>query len=335
MRENNLNLLRLLAALAVIVSHSFPVTLGFGAIEPLTNILGYSLGGVAVKVFFAISGLLIYRSWEESSSAQFVLARILRLYPGLIIVSLLLAFVVGPLFTADADYFSQPEPWNYVFETLGLPANPALLPGVFTATPYPGVNGALWTLHYEVACYGGVALAGTLGAFRRFNISLACYAAFFVLCEDTNYAQYSLPFVFGMAIHHYRLPLRLPILTVLAGLTIALYALHNPVAQCASTIAISYGALWFGLLKQPYLAAYNRLGDYSYGVYIYGWPVQQIEVTLFPGLSPYALMASAIPVALACGMLSWHFVEGPMLALRKSIQLPFLKSSHPQRAGDR
>src|SRR5450631_2982970 len=84
-RDNNFNLLRFVAASAVLLSHCWPLTLGSNEAEPLARIFpGLTLGTSAVIVFFAISGFLVASSWERSRSAwAFLVARILRIYPGL------------------------------------------------------------------------------------------------------------------------------------------------------------------------------------------------------------------------------------------------------------
>ena len=329
-RVNNLNLLRMLAASAVIVSHSYPISLGPGTIEPLEPILQYSLGAVAVKVFFAISGFLIMMSFERRRSLlDFAVARFLRLIPALVVVAVITAFLIGPLFTSLGlpAYFSHWRTLIYVPQTASMLTGPAGLPGVFTGTPYPGINGPLWTLHYELACYIFLAVAGLLGFFRgrRFIFLIILYACFYALMRlvfpaHEAYAFLSLPFVVGMALYRYRdiIRLRWQIFLLLVAVA-ALLGLANFAAFEASTIALSYGTLWFGFLRVPALLSYNRLGDYSYGVYIYGWPMQQMTITLLPGATPLQVMAIAFPAALACAILSWTFVERPALQMKRPL----------------
>src|SRR5215218_4877934 len=166
-RDNNFDLLRLLAAWSVLVSHSFALT---GHDEPLHQ-FGTTLGNVGVLVFFAVSGLLIRRSWEyDPSPRSFWTKRGLRLLPALATVSVLTAFVLGPLVTtlSTAAYLSDPQTWIYpVRVTLLFPFG-AGLPGVFEDSIYPGtVNGPLWSLPVEVFAYLVLAVLGMAGLLRR------------------------------------------------------------------------------------------------------------------------------------------------------------------------
>src|SRR5262249_40258257 len=158
---DNFNLLRILAALAVLVSHAYPIALGPGTPEPLARVLGINLGEVAVLMFFAISGYFIFQSfYNKRSIFEFVFARILRIYPALLAALVLSVFVLGPLFTnlTLVAYFSDPQTLLYIPRNLRLWPMQYGLPGVFEDHGYPAVNGSLWTLAFEVACYALVVI---------------------------------------------------------------------------------------------------------------------------------------------------------------------------------
>lgn len=73
-----------------------------------------------------------------------------------------------------------------------------------------------------------------------------------------------------------------------------------------------------GLMKIPAVPLYNR-GDYSYGIYLYGFPLQQALVVMFPWMtSPLVHFSFSIVVVTGVAMMSWHYVEKPILKLRKS-----------------
>ena len=287
-RDNNFNLIRMIAASAVIVSHSFPLSLGMAAIEPAHGLIApLDLGKAAVRVFFVISGFFILQSFDRrSSAAAFALARSARIIPALLIVLAVTSALAS----------------------LGLS---------FAENPFPNaVNGSLWTLYYEVVCYCVLALAGLCGLYKngRFPAFLIAfgmvYAAiqFRVLPLKLAYAYLSLPFVFGMAIYHFRrnIPLGWP---VALGLTTVAIAAPS---DATWSLALGYCALWFGATAS-WLRPYNRLGDYSYGTYIFAWPVQQIVALLMPGIGPFGMMLIALPTVWVLGVLSWHFVERPAL----------------------
>ena len=157
-RNNNLNLVRITAALAVLVTHSFALTLGPKA-EPLRQHLGTTLGTIAVDVFFVASGFLVTISLAKRQSIlEFVMARALRILPALFAMLLLSVAVLGPAFTALplADYFADRRVATYLVKGATLVTGIEFeLPGVFLRNPYPAVvNGSLWTLPWEVAMYG-------------------------------------------------------------------------------------------------------------------------------------------------------------------------------------
>ena len=149
-RDNNLNLIRVIAAAAVLVSHAFPMALGNGAPEPLEHLTGYSLGGLAVLVFFVISGVLITGSYENSNSrTRFVVARALRLVPGLFVCMVLSAFLLGPLVTqlSISTYLTIYDPYIFVANNTLLFQPIFQLPGVFTDNPLRNAAaGSIWTL---------------------------------------------------------------------------------------------------------------------------------------------------------------------------------------------
>ncbi len=155
-RDNNLNLIRMVAAATVLISHAFPITTGADTVQPLEKQIGLTLGAVAVYVFFIISGFLIPRSFERRSFTDFAIARILRLFPGLAVVLLLTVLFLGPLATSLplSDYLSNPKTFAYLPRNLLLASLQYDLPGVFDDMPYPGaINGSLWSLFPEVMCW--------------------------------------------------------------------------------------------------------------------------------------------------------------------------------------
>jgi peptidoglycan/LPS O-acetylase OafA/YrhL len=164
-RKNNFDFIRFLAATLVIFSHSYPITTGNNGSEPFGILSNgqMTFGELAVSVFFVISGFLITQSFDRSKNIFYYLkARILRIFPALIMVVILSVFFLGPIFTdlSLKNYFSDPQTIDY-FKTITLYWMQFDLPGVFQSNIYPGaVNSSLWTLWFEFFFYIVVAFLG-------------------------------------------------------------------------------------------------------------------------------------------------------------------------------
>ncbi|WP_338549885.1 acyltransferase family protein [Roseovarius phycicola] len=333
-RDNNFNLLRMLAALGVLVSHSIPVTGGPDAPQILEGTLkGVTLGDACVLIFFAVSGFFITQSFDRSRSlVSFVTNRVLRIFPALLVMLTLTVLAAGLWVTMTRDLTFWSEGLSYLLRNLLLFFSAPNLPGVFESHPFsPIVNSSLWTLSYEVICYGFVLICGVMGLFsgpRIFLIVLSLFAAALGIkasmdlgtrFETTLYL--GLPFVIGMTVYVWRayVPLTFWLVAVLAVLTTLLR--NTELFLPMLIVALSYGSILLGFASLPKLKAYNRLGDYSYGTYIYAFPLQQTGFAL--GFSdPLSNVIFALPLAVFCAVLSWHAVEHPALGLKRWIAAP-------------
>lgn len=331
-RDNNLNLIRIVAASAVLVSHAFALTSGEELSEPFRISTGLSLGQFAVAIFFGMSGLLIARSFDRRQSfAHFVSARFLRLWPALAVVLVLTAFVLGVVMTSltVGEYLRSAQTLAYVPRNLSLVLRNDSLPGVFTQNPYgAATNGSLWSLFYEVACYGGVVALGYLGGLRKgwlFGIFLALVLAghaWSVLASPAGGLAYRLdvmgfvgfPFALGMAAYVWRdrMPLGLAWIVLVWVLVAALWG--TIWLGSAIMLALVYTCLWLAFVPKGAVLAYNRLGDFSYGVYIFAYPAQQTLVALWPGHGPAVNMAASGAITLLLAIASWHLVEKRAIA---------------------
>ncbi|GAA2115219.1 acyltransferase [Nocardioides bigeumensis] len=322
-RDNNFDLLRLLAAWSVLVSHSFAL---LGRPEPLHQ-LGTTLGNVGVLVFFAVSGLLIRRSWElDPTPRDFWAKRGLRLLPALATVSVLTAFVIGPVMTTQplGDYFSSLETWIYPIRVTLLFPFGAGLPGVFEDNLYSGaVNGPLWSLPVEVFAYLLLFLLGVSGLLARraviTSIAVAglCWAAVWVpLTSDAVGSTYVIAaFAVGAAAYSFadRIVLAWPIALLLLPVCLAAGLGPTSVRVVVWTLAAVYLSYWFAYALPPVGRFVTRLGDASYGVYIWAFPVQQVLVQEVESLQPWELIALATPIVLVLAFASWFLVERPSL----------------------
>jgi len=172
--NNNFDILRLMAALAVIVGHAYAISPQPPLEDTVLGLLHFDYSGsLAVKFFFFLSGLLVVNSIISKPDAfNFLLKRACRIFPGLLVCLLVSVFIVGPLFTKLPllEYFSSADTWKYIFKNLLLYNMQWKLTGVFTESKF-GLNGSLWTLPYEVLCYIYLAVLFGLGLLRNKIVS--------------------------------------------------------------------------------------------------------------------------------------------------------------------
>ncbi|MDR2550647.1 MAG: acyltransferase [Desulfobulbus sp.] len=339
-RDNNFNLIRIAAALAVLVSHSFPLALGSKAVEPLGNLVGMSLGGVAVDIFFFTSGFLVTASLlTRQNVKQFAWARILRIYPALIVVVLLSVFGVGLFFTTQpaTAYLADAKIYKYLLKSSTLIAGVNhLLPGVFENNPFKdAVNGSLWTMPYEVkmyiilACVWSIARLIPANKVKVFKIVLVLSAAvsgillLLVHFKVVNTGGYFLKFFYmffsGASFYILRDKIALShALFFLFFLLLLVGALFNKHLFFVSyALVLGYCILYLAYIPSGTIRKYNELGDFSYGIYVYAFPVQQSIAALIPGVSAPAMMLYSSTVTLTLAVLSWLFVEKKALHLKE------------------
>lgn len=333
-RENNLNLVRFVAASLVVLSHSFPLS-GHQADEPLARLTGFmDFGGLAVTVFFAISGYLVAGSFDRSSGLHsYARARFLRIAPAYAVAVLYAALVVGPIVTTlpIGQYLTHPATWRYIGTTLTFFGDRDSLPGVFALNPFPvAVNGSLWTLSIETFCYAALALLGLTGALRRPWLALAIAVALFAVGEASpdfvawiprsEYpisARLAGTFVAGALAYAWRRRVVLSPWIALAALAALPVLAATPIAAYAVFGAIGYAALTLGYHPALDVPAFRRHGDVSYGVYVYAFPTQQFFAWMTGPISPWLLFALAFPPTLALAALSWRWIEAPALRFKR------------------
>jgi len=338
-RQNNLDPLRFWAALPVVWSHCFALTYGNMDREPLAALSGgqSNLGIVAVAIFFSISGYLITRSFDRAAHPwAFVQARLLRIMPALIVLLALLEFVLGPLASSLPwpDYLEQREPVRaFVLESLFL-REVDFLPGLFEGNPLPHVDGSLWTLRYEMICYGLIFALGVTGQLTRYVIlTLYVAAAGFIGVMENIYGLRGafgegtdLPgpdrlldlgstFLAGALIYRWNIPLRKHWAWGCLFVLIACIWLGN--MRVAQRTVLPYLALYLGTATTLRLPSPSKLGDLSYGIYIYGWPVTQCVVMSMPSVGWFWTGSVATPITLVLAYLSWHGIERRALALKR------------------
>lgn len=329
MKDNNLNLLRLVGACLVLYGHSF-VFLGLPA--PLF-MSWLPLGPLGVFIFFTISGYLITESWDRDPCLlRFFARRALRIFPGLAVCSLLSVLVLGAAITnlPLKDYFENQYTWKYL-------RNIALyisyyLPGVFESNRYPNaVNGSLWSLPVEFLMYIVCAIVGFLRGNRWAFAVLAAASVAITLIWAQRTSQMVVVYAsdlrqaficgtyFWIGAVFYKFDLkRYFSLSVVVMACVIIISLEpwSEVLSVAAWVLLPTVVLAFGLTHSPILNRLTRSGDYSYGIYIYAFPIQQTVAYLYPEMSLGTYLPICFALILVCAILSWHLVERPALAFK-------------------
>ena len=330
--HDNFTILRLILALAVVVSHAFSVGTGRHIDEPLTLLTLYTLGEHAVNGFFAVSGFLVAMSWDRRRGVvPFVAARLLRVFPALVVAVVLTGLVLGAALTTmpTGQYLRDGRVWQFIVVTLTTFKSATVLPGVFENNPLRWPISTVWTLRYELICYAGLLGYGVVGGFRKPWIALiAAIAIALVLVslgirgdipKGTETAL-RLPLVFGVGsliyLYRDRVVLSWPLLgavIVTIALSLLLFeAAYKPILFMGTAYIMVFIAL-APSLSHP---IFELPGDISYGVYLYGWPIQQALQALYPQSGAWIMLALAVVLTCCVSLLSWIFVEKPALRLK-------------------
>ena len=333
--KNSFGLVRLLAAICVVISHGYLVAQGANGLQPLEALTGYTLGAHAVHVFFTVSGLLVAASFERRPSLMaFGAARFFRIYPGLLMsATLVFLFLASFVSTASWGEILAACGFSYFVKTLVMLAGSASIPGVFDAAPNPGeVNVPIWTLKYEVACY--ISLGLVMWAVLRtkwVSPPQACAAILLlsgawmlrgVAYNDAGFfdhiARFSFAFWSGVAAWHLRhkIPMRYDALLALLALVVISIYFHLSALPHFLIISTGYAALMFSRYRFGRASTFTDRHDMSYGIYILGWPVEQTILLHNPEMPPLVLGLCALILVLPLAYLSWRFVEKPALKIK-------------------
>lgn len=334
-RSNNYDALRLLGAAMVIVGHAFHL-LGRPFEVPL--LLGYPISTFGVVIFFSISGYLITLSWTRKRDlVAYFSARLLRIMPALIVVVLVCIVVIGPLVTvlSTGAYLGDPLTLDYFYNIVMKPRY--ALPGVFSDLPYANtVNGSLWTLPAEFFCYlvvpvvcvrarsvRAVVLVALLGLSVWLSLvpplespvvwgsrisDAASMWAFFAAGALLATAESRWPAIF-----------RVDAATVVFSVFLLGLSLRPAWLPYFACLTLPYVVLVVGKSSTPYVRRAARFGDLSYGIYLWGFPVQQLVVHVL-GVQRMAVnLPLVLLITAGLAFVSWHVVEGPSMRLKDSV----------------
>lgn len=331
---NNITLLRHFAAFFVLITHSYDLTNNFNN-EFLRKLSGQaiSFSKLGLIIFFFLSGFLITQSLVSSINLkQFVWKRFLRIYPALFVVVVLSVFLLGPLFTTLSikEYFLSSQTWSYLFGTT-LVRLRFVLPGVFHGE---GVNGSLWTLPVEFRLYLLLALLSLIGFIKRrsryymFVFIFIAFAIFVLTYNFQNqsvsyfipYLSWGMYFLTGSFVFFIKDKL-IPDYKILILLFIFWCALRDVTIanQVSELICFSYFTLWISFKTPVVFSDFFKRNDFSYSMYLYTYPIQQMIIYKNPGIAPLLLLFLTLIALIPCCWLSWNFVEKPSLKLKQRL----------------
>ena len=355
-RDNNFNLLRFIAAFVVLFTHSFSLISGNIYDEPLRSTMDMSLGDIAVDIFFVTSGFLITSSYlNRGNLIAFAWARILRIYPGLIVAMIFCVFVVGGWFTSlsVSEYLSDGQTYKYFFKNIILFFGVEYyLPGVFKDVPYLGaVNGSLWTLPFEVKMYAILAFILLTVSFLRRKIEIITFKNvllfigifsliilfvnhFYTLKETSTFLPKFIrlfsAFFVGAMFYVWKDSVSLSYKRFIILVTLLLISsIHIDVFFIVYYLVLAYIIFFLAYVPTGFIRKFNYFGDYSYGLYIYAFSVQQSLLAFYPSISIFNMVLYSFIITLILSILSWHLVEKKFLKMKnnyKFIENIFSKS---------
>lgn len=331
-RKNNFTSLRIFFAWCVLFSHSYPIQQA-DSINPLVYVFKGSteIGTLAVYSFFSISGFLVSGSFVKRGFKEYIISRFLRIFPGLFVCVTITAIAFGLIMTklTSYEYILRGETYKYIRNAFPYNFNMSRhLPGVFHDNINRSVNGSLWTLPIEVRCYTALAIIGVFGCFKnRLFANITMLSIFILGCF------YSVNFSFFGGFHSIQ-----PALYFLIGMFVYfnrsyIYFDYRITLLAAILMFSSFGTWWNIYIFPPalvylifylsystkYINADGGIGDISYGIYIYSWPIQQIIADYFPNISPLGNVMYSSIVTFLFALVSWRYIESPMLKLKNKL----------------
>ncbi len=327
-RNDNFLLLRIIAALAVIYGHSFAIAPTEGEADIFLR-HGWPMysGDMAVAMFFVISGFMVSGSYMAREDLfEFAKARLLRIVPALALTVVLSAYVIGPVMTTLelGSYLRHPDVFAYVAKNLRFSSDMAWqLPGVFQEQARQTVNGSLWTLPAEMRMY---VLTAALGAFGLLSSRKAgtvvlvallglglVHPEYFPLHKD--WVRLAGFFALGILVQLHKDRIRVSHAAMLMLVFLAYISMRTQAATLLFALCLAYFCFWFAY-RVPAWRGLAKGGDPSYGIYLWGWPVQQVVAACLPSLSSWQNFLLAALFATIMGYASWWCLERWVLLLK-------------------
>ncbi|HFV9294932.1 TPA: acyltransferase family protein [Serratia fonticola] len=336
--NNNLDLIRILCAYFVIYSHAFVISPDIGQNDILykLTLLSYvSFGGVAVKTFFLISGLLVTNSILSNGKIfNYIGSRFFRVYPAYAATIIITALLICPWLSTLSfiDYFSSKDVWLYVLRTIKLDVQ-YTLPGVFEKNSINAVNGSLWTIPMEIKAYFYLLIIYVFslifGPYKKLFIALISLAILvepftpfkgILISKSDDPSIYLLYPFFSAGCLLAILKSRVATNAILALAIIAIFA-YLLIDDSASKTALFYVFSSMSLLfisSIKFIRMIKIESDISYGIYLWAFPTQQAIASLFTA-SPYTNILLSVIISSILAYISFKFIENPAMKFNKRI----------------
>jgi peptidoglycan/LPS O-acetylase OafA/YrhL len=338
-RDNNLNLLRVVAALVVLIVHGFTLTLGAQAPVPFQSILGMPPSAIAVDIFFIVSGFLVTASLLRTENPiDYIWARILRIFPGILVMLVITVFGFGLLETtySVSNYLTSSQTYRYFLKcaTLftGVEYN---LPGLFENNAYKSaVNGSLWTVPIELKMYcvllsiwlvSRFVAGNQQKVFKGVTVCAALMAGGYLFYQHfsigATHQLSGLLFMFFTGASFFVLRKKIVLhrfIFLFLIIVLGASAYFNAHAFfLVYSLALAYVTFYIAYIPKGFIRKYNALGDYSYGIYIYSFPIQQLIIANMPNASVAEVIALSFVASMMFAIVSWHVLEKNALRLKK------------------
>lgn len=334
-RPSGFDYMRLFLSASVLLSHTFSTAYGKHAADELYAGPASGPLRMILPMFFALSGFLVAGSMRRCRTiVKFMGLRVIRIYPALAVEVLLSALIIGPILTSLPlkQYFTDPQFWRYLLNATGHIT--FYLPGVFASNPKPHVvNGQLWTVPFELLCYISLGVLIILGAQKRRVLLPLGTAALIMFCVlqagyrdgwnfTENYRPLSGPllvlcFLAGVTIHSYKDVIPMNGLLFVGSLLFSLALLSVvPNGGYIAVLFMAYVTVYLGVLN-PKRVGIIKGADYSYGIFLYGYVVQQSVMAVVPWAREwYWNFLICLPASVIMAALSWHIIEKPAMKLK-------------------
>lgn len=323
-RSNNLNLVKFIAALFVIISHAYPLCKGAEYNDILSDLSRNSIafGSLAVAIFFMSSGFFVTKSLLKSKdSKKYLHNRFIRIFPPLWFTLIVCILVCGLFFSTYnlGKYFLSIDFLKYCLNFILIPIHN--LPGVFMNNIYPGVvNGPLWTLPIEFVCYLVLLLAYKLNLVNKKSykyVALLFIVAFvginLIPLSIKGYIQPCFLFFWGSFYWIYRDKITMNNTYFLISLVAFVLLIVLGYGHVASFLFVPYLTLYIAFCLPQCNNRLSSLGNLSYDIYLCGWPIQQMVISLFGGSMLVGMnILISIPLSILVGYITYSLVEKNM-----------------------